>query len=732
MIENISFQDEAIIELKEKTSNALEIGEDKILFTAPVGSGKTVISGLYMDRFIEDELMNGREEYAFIWISPGKGDLLNQSQKSMSSFVNYANIKELSDILSEKRILPNSINFMNWESIRSDDNIARRVGEKPSLDSVLLESDVKLIVLVDEAHESIGADKTDEVLGLINPVLTIHITATPRNEIGFSNANTVKVDLRDVISEGIVKKGVLINKDLEDNSKDAILEQTIRKRLEIENSFQKINRKQNLKPLVLIQISNDSNRELNDGKDELNNAELIRRMLVEKGISNDKIGIWLSEKENCQNIENIKTSNIEFLIFKQAIATGWDCPRAHILVRFRETKSTIFDVQTIGRILRTVERKHYNNDLLDIAYIYTEYNDLEYKLEVDPDLEKAIVSESNRGVLKDEFTSKQNFIMPMYKIHKMSNYEVEAEKLIKEVIEKISGMVNSLKINENRLLKKIDRGRAKTINLLDENKFFEKEKSEDVAMNKEDIFYEYNNSIKKLYSKYDFRRIIMSELLKNKEVNNDPLEARKLYISNKEQINGTIKDIILKYEKGTRENVLQKMYYEVPNEVYYKNVKNATEQYVYTKMPSLNREFTNSVSEEKFEKWILNNKKIKWWFKNEVHGLNFSIAYNYIENGENFYALYYPDFFIITEDQKLFIVDVKAGDDREDYPYVREKYNAGKLYEKEVNKEGVKNIKELIFSIIKFKGENPYISISNEYDENTNNPESWISFDLLI
>jgi len=59
------------------------------------------------------------------------------------------------------------------------------------------------------------------------------------------------------------------------------------------------------------------------------------------------------------------------LIFKQAIDTGWDCPRAHILVKFRESHSETFEIQTVGRILRMPEQKHYASEELNRGYIYT-------------------------------------------------------------------------------------------------------------------------------------------------------------------------------------------------------------------------------------------------------------------------------------------------------------------------------------------------------------------------
>src|SRR3989344_5742240 len=66
------------------------------------------------------------------------------------------------------------------------------------------------------------------------------------------------------------------------------------------------------------------------------------------------------------------------MIFKQAIALGWDCPRAHILVLFRQWKeeTLVFSLQTLGRIMRMPEQKHYATPDLNRAYLYTSLSDI--------------------------------------------------------------------------------------------------------------------------------------------------------------------------------------------------------------------------------------------------------------------------------------------------------------------------------------------------------------------
>ena len=56
---------------------------------------------------------------------------------------------------------------------------------------------------------------------------------------------------------------------------------------------------------------------------------------------------------------------------KQAISTGWDCPRAKVLVKIRENMHEDFEIQTLGRIRRMPEGKHYGNEVLDNCYLYT-------------------------------------------------------------------------------------------------------------------------------------------------------------------------------------------------------------------------------------------------------------------------------------------------------------------------------------------------------------------------
>jgi len=127
----------------------------------------------------------------------------------------------------------------------------------------------------------------------------------------------------------------------------------------------------------------------------------VERKLESMGYTYDNgmVSIWMSEDK--RDLPDNLTENDAtpvFLLMKQAISTGWDCPRAKILVKLREGMSEQFEIQTIGRIRRMPEAKHYDDDLLDFCYVYT--FDEKYKAGLLATMDKAY--ETRRLFLKEK------------------------------------------------------------------------------------------------------------------------------------------------------------------------------------------------------------------------------------------------------------------------------------------------------------------------------------------
>ena len=117
------FQEKVVEELLEQTV----FGEkNEILIESPTGSGKTVILLEYIDRFLTDN-----NNYVFIWLTPGSGELEEQSMKKMNELLKNRSTKTLEDVLNNGFEKEDTA-FINWETITKKGNTALKEAERKS------------------------------------------------------------------------------------------------------------------------------------------------------------------------------------------------------------------------------------------------------------------------------------------------------------------------------------------------------------------------------------------------------------------------------------------------------------------------------------------------------------------------------------------------------------------------------------------------------------------------
>lgn len=377
------YQENAVRELL--SASIKELNKQKksssIVFKAPTWSWKTIMMQKLLQYFSESEL---KWEYCFIWISVN--DLSNQSKKNFEKNLEWTKLKfSFLEDIEDKEFKNNEILFINWEKIRSVDKttwkwkvLAMKDNEKDENLPTYLNNTHnawrKVILIVDESHKSLDTPKAQELIqNYINPVLQIEVSATPDSK---DYEHKVGVNIDDVIKEWMIKKEILVNENLKDLAKvenwtdKIVLDVAFRKQKELIELYKKEN--SNIKPLVLIQLPSEAKKTTDVDKTKLDRIVHILKQDYNLSFENQKLAIWLSKDKTNKNLVDIENSPVEALIFKQAIATWWDCPRAQILVMFREIKTITFEIQTVWRILRMPELKHYRNEILNKAYVYTD------------------------------------------------------------------------------------------------------------------------------------------------------------------------------------------------------------------------------------------------------------------------------------------------------------------------------------------------------------------------
>ncbi len=716
------FQERCVEELLEQTV----FGERKeILLQAPTGSGKTVILLEYIDRFLLEN-----KNYVFVWLTPGSGELEEQSMKKMVKLLPHRETKNLEDILTngfEKQ----DTAFINWENVTKKGNTALKELEKSNLyerAEQAQEDGIKFIVIIDEEHRN-KTEKAENITHLFEPDYIVRVSATTKRN---DEAYNIKISEMEVINSGLITKSLYINQGIENdvvlnNEIEYLLKLAINKRREIRSNYTKEGI--NVNPLVIIQLPSMS--------EEL--IEQIEQYLNKEGFTyeNKLLAIWLADRK--ENVENISLNNAEqcFLIMKQAISTGWDCPRAKVLVKIRENMHEDFEIQTLGRIRRMPEAKHYGNEVLDNCYLYT-FDD-QYTETVKHELGRHAVNVKALFV-KDEFrnfklykevknTDADNFA-PRDAFFAIYEYFIEKYKLTSPEENKEKLAKEGYNFNQN-ITNNILQGNAIEINKKNFNKS-EKiriQSTVDTYKNGLDLRHSINVIASKIGMIYQYLSPILQRMFlgniefPQKVLNLNKKEFYAFIINNERKLEYDILDAVI--QKREQRVKLQKEFkkteeFRFPERITVKyNKKDSSlsemSKNVYYGYPSTT---IKSQSEEKFEKYCEQSNKIKFWYKNgESSSEFFSIVYL---DKMNKAWTFYPDYIVGDTAGNIWIIEAKGGEDSYGYSKnidikVENKYQALKVYAEKYNlKWGfIRDIDDLIF-----------ISNSNEYIEDMKD-RSW-------
>lgn len=383
------FQEDAVMKLLDLVTDSNS--KQTIVVKSPTGSGKTIILIGFVDEYLDKVDSNT----AFIWLCPGKGDLEEQSRRRMREAAPHRNTQNLFDAL-RNGFRPESITFINWELVTKRGNTAIREGERKNLFDRIAEahrSGVDFIVIIDEEH----SHNTAKAKAIIDSFAAKNLIRVSATAIKNSRYEFLEIDELAVIDQGLITKALYVNEGIEDNVEvtedyDYLLDLADAKRKDIAARYREVlGEVKSIRPLVLIQFPN--------GQPETIRA--VEQKLESMGYTyeNGMVSIWMSEdkRDLPENLTDNDATPV-FLLMKQAISTGWDCPRAKILVKLREGMSEQFEIQTIGRIRRMPEAKHYEDDLLDFCYVYT--FDEKYKAGLLAEIDKAY--EIRRLFLKEK------------------------------------------------------------------------------------------------------------------------------------------------------------------------------------------------------------------------------------------------------------------------------------------------------------------------------------------
>jgi len=224
------------------------------------------------------------------------------------------------------------------------------------------------VVVVDEAHNS-RTPLSFRTLARFAPACILELTATPNMEPSDENppSNVLHtVSAAELAAEDMIKMPLqLVNRsDWKESVADAVktraaLEEIGRKERGATDEY--------IRPIVLLQAEPDRKNAPTVTVEMLRNA-----LLEDHRIPVEQVRVATGEKDELGDEDlSSPSSPVRFVVTKQKLREGWDCPFAYVLCTVAETHSRVAVEQLVGRVLRLPRAKRKQHAELNKAFVFS-------------------------------------------------------------------------------------------------------------------------------------------------------------------------------------------------------------------------------------------------------------------------------------------------------------------------------------------------------------------------
>lgn len=418
-IELKEFQEDAVRVLLKHIRNARHEARDgdaqAIILSSPTGSGKTVTITALLERILQgDEATPADPKAVFLWLSDSP-ELNAQSRDKLvlqSSVFREHELITVEPPFSRERFEAGKVYFLNTQKIGKD-NLLTKAGDGrdytvwQTIENTAQATPDHFYMVIDEAHRGMNMTPRqvqqaqtivqkfifgDADVGLSPIPIIIGISATPeRFEKVIGGSRRTKrphvVPPAAVRDSGLLKERIVLYCPEETQPSDwTLLAEAAKRWNKYRADWRKYCKAQEIPaidPVLVVQVEDKSGDRLT--KTSLDKAvEILERQAgafgagalahcfeVESAVT---AGGYQIRKVDPSKIQQDTVVRVVF--FKMALSTGWDCPRAEVMMSFRTAQDHTSIAQLVGRMVRTpLARRVEGSELLNTVSLYLPHYD---------------------------------------------------------------------------------------------------------------------------------------------------------------------------------------------------------------------------------------------------------------------------------------------------------------------------------------------------------------------
>jgi type III restriction enzyme len=364
--------DLARVEHHTAKADHLRAHSSALLLEAPTGTGKTLISGHVA------EALSARRVVWF-WFAPFAG-LVSQTESVIRDEFSRLRVRSIERDRHVEHVREGDVFVATWALLANPKAGIHQPAESaptlPAFMEALRAKGYRIGVVVDEAHHTAtaGGQAFKAYKDVIAPDLTILVTATPndrdlerfQNNAGLRHIGRVTISRQQAVDQGLIKQGVRVGiLHAQRHAQLINYRHTAVKVAVAHHRALKIVLQANdvlFTPLLLIQVDSGTG-----------SIPEVEEWLRKLGFTEGQVRKHTADEPNEALILDAADDHVEVLLFKMAVATGFDAPRAFTLCSLRAVKDADFGVQLVGRILRVDRRLQGRQDLpdeLNYGYVF--------------------------------------------------------------------------------------------------------------------------------------------------------------------------------------------------------------------------------------------------------------------------------------------------------------------------------------------------------------------------
>lgn len=419
-------QDDLHVKIKEAKPTA-SIDNPKIIsFSAPTGSGKTIVmTALFEDIFYGAPDFEAQPDAAILWISdiPELNEQTRMKIESKSDRIRVRQLVNIDATFDEEKLEGGRIYFVNTQKLGTDKLLTRRGDGRQhtiweTFTNTAMSAPDKFYVVIDEAHRGMrngrAASTAQSIMqrfllgseehGLCKMPMVIGVSATPRRfeELTAGTTHTqykVIIKPEDVRESGLLKDRILIHyPDDATQAEMTMLASAANQWKSMARQWEEYCEQESdavVRPILVVQVEDGTERTLT--RTDLDTCITTLESVIGRRLREGEVVHTFNDTGELEiaghQVRRIDASRIEeddkagVVFFKMSLSTGWDCPRAEAMMSFRRAQDHTYIAQLLGRMVRTPLARRIEADAsLNDVHLFLPHYDQETVDQVIQDL----------------------------------------------------------------------------------------------------------------------------------------------------------------------------------------------------------------------------------------------------------------------------------------------------------------------------------------------------------